>query len=169
MKYLAIVVVLAGAALGGYYYGSPYLAVADLRDAVASKNSENLSELIEFPAVRQSLKEQMTLVMMTNMKKEAADNPFALIGAGFATNIVDGMIDGFVSPSGLSKILENEDGSGPAVFDNVELEYPKLDKFIITIQKDKEPLRIVMRRSGFAAWKITEMRIPTQDMFSDDK
>ena len=79
MKKIGAAVVLVGALVGGVYYASPYLVLNELRQAVAAKDSEVLKELIDFPSVRQSLKDQFNVILASNMAAEAKDNPFAAV------------------------------------------------------------------------------------------
>ena len=167
MRISIFVAVVLSILICGYYVGSPYLAAAELRDAMANKDGEALSELTDFPAVRQSMKEQMSLAMMAKMKEEEGGSPFALLGAGIAASMLDGMIQGIVSPAGLAKIMEGKNRD-PIQFDNAKLVYNDMDKFMIQLEKDGDPLTVVLRRGGFASWKVTEIRLPLESIMAQN-
>ena len=52
---------IVGALFAIYVAAAPYITVYQMKSAAESRDGEALSEHIEFPSVRQSLKDQMIL------------------------------------------------------------------------------------------------------------
>ena len=76
-----------------------------IKVAVETGDSEKLSEDINFPLVRQNLKEQLSAAMATNARDELSDNPFAALAIAFSDKLVEGMLDTFVTPSGIASLI----------------------------------------------------------------
>ena len=51
----------------GLYLGSPYLAVRSFKDAARSADVHKLEAAVDFPAVRENLKSQMSIALMPEM------------------------------------------------------------------------------------------------------
>jgi hypothetical protein len=52
------------------------------------------------------MKEQVNAVMIKDAASELEDNPFGALAIGFASKLVGGMVDSFVTPSGLANLME---------------------------------------------------------------
>ena len=63
---VSILIVLAGIA----FYCTPYLAYRNIRMAAENKDAETLSEYIDFPAIKKSLKENFKAKIEVTEKKE---------------------------------------------------------------------------------------------------
>jgi len=55
--------------IAGLYIGSPYLAARSFIAAARSGDTDDLEAAVDFPAVRQSLKAQMTAMVSAKMSK----------------------------------------------------------------------------------------------------
>lgn len=154
-----------------YVAAAPYITVHQMKSAVESRDGEALSEYIEFPSVRQSLKDQMNAVFMKEMTKELEGNPFAAVGAAFAGVMIDKMVDAYVTPAGISQLMLVEkptptaggdagSDSGREPFANASRSYESLSKFVVTVKGDTgDEGKFVFRRRGMG-WKLTEILIP---------
>jgi hypothetical protein len=103
-------IVVIGVLLMGYVVGAPYWTVHQMRSAAKDRDGEALSEHIDFPSVRQSLKEQVNAMMMKEMstKAELKENPFAALGMAFASTLVDKTVDTFVTPAGITQLMSGK-------------------------------------------------------------
>lgn len=173
---IAAFVVLFGAA----YVGSPFWAARQFRDAALSANVDDLDAAVDFPAVRESLKSQMTVALTAKMQNdpEMQNNPFAGLGMMMMPAIIAKMVDAFVTPEGISALVKRgkvEKGStgaesGPEVDYNYD--YRALDRFAVTVrapdtERDQAP-NFVFERRGLFSWKMTRLEIP-QDAFAGSK
>ncbi len=154
-----------------YVAAAPYITVHQIKSAAKSRDGEALSEHVEFPSVRQSLKDQMNAVFMKEMAKELEGNPFAAVGAAFAGIMVDKMVDAFVTPAGITQLMSGEKpnptesgesgrDSAREPFANASMAYESLNKFVVTVKGDAgDDGKFVLRRRGIG-WKLTEILIP---------
>jgi hypothetical protein len=159
--------------VGGYVAGAPYLVAYQMKSAAEANDGEALSEHIEFPSVRQSLKDQMNASLAKGMYLDAEiqDNPFAALGAAFAGVMVDKMVDTYVNPAGITQMMAGEkpqstDGSNDSSnqekqpFSNASMSYTNANKFVISVLDDERAeSRFILRRRGLE-WKLTEILIP---------
>jgi uncharacterized membrane protein YvbJ len=174
MKNKKLIISILLPALAVLYVASPYLALKSLHSAVEDGDRDKLENRIDFPTVRNNLKDDVNAMMasaMAEVSEEDADDSgmeaFAMI---FASTIVDGMIDGFVTPSGISKLikegqLEEEDKETTVSEENEEM--PELTyaffqsptKFKATLGND---LTLILKLDGLS-WKLVRLIIPEDE------
>jgi hypothetical protein len=97
-------------ALGAYAYW-PYLTAKKLEDAFRSADKEALSRLIDFPAVRQSLKDQVRAKMNAESAETPAppnSHPAKVKAASLAAVVADKVIDSMVTVDSIAKYLRLE-------------------------------------------------------------
>ncbi len=166
---LAIAVIV-----GGIYFGSPYLAARNLKQAAVSGNADTLEAAVDFPAVRESLKSQLNAQLMAKMQNdpEMKNNPFAGIGMMMIPAIIDKALDAYVTPHGIAALARGEKKPGAAVKGNENVEYDYayvgLDRFRVKVRnKDRndKPLGLLFERRGFAGWKLIRVEFP-EDVFA---
>ena len=160
-----------------YVVAAPFITVYRMKSAAENHDGEALSDHIEFPSVRQSLKDQMNAMFTKKMveDEEMKDNPFAALGAVFAGVIVDKMVDAYVTPAGITQLMAGEkpqsgaeqgDGSTGSTelkpLEDASMSYESLDKFVVKIKDaDGRVVKFVLRRRGIG-WKLTEIIIPLE-------
>jgi len=171
-KLLAIVVAILATV---YIISAPYITVYQMRAAAENHDGEALSEHVDFPSVRQSLKDQMNTMVMKHMSSnEMKDNPFAALGTALATVMVDKMVDVYVTPAGITEQMKGEKpapadsgqsgvGSTRKPFADASMSYESLNKFVIVVKGDsRQEARFVLRRRGID-WKLTEILMPLEE------
>lgn len=159
----------------GYVAAGPYLTVSSIKTGIVEKDSDKLSENIEFPTLRNNLKEQFNAAMLKNAATELKDNPFAALAAGLATKMVDGIVDSFVTPSGLAAIMEGEkpskngnvESTTPTkkddLFKDARFSYDSTSKFSIWVPNDEgKEIRFVLQREGLS-WKLVNIIVPIDE------
>jgi len=115
-KLIVAGVVLVLLALGGLAFASPYLAVRGMRQAAQAQNAAKLSEYVDFPALRQSLKDDFSVRLTEELRKDPK-NPLAAIGLMFGASIVSQLVDAFTTPENLVRLMQGRIPQGPtAVF-----------------------------------------------------
>jgi hypothetical protein len=166
---IAIVVVICG-----YLYATPYLALNNIKKAAQAGDSDTVSKYIDYPSVRQSFKDQMNAVMAKELMKQDNDG-FAALGAMLASTMVDKMIDGIVTPEGMTLMLKGknlkdvEQGSQDIQTAETQEEhkpeyqagYTSMNAFEMVI-KDEDPskqVKVLMARDGLS-WKIHKIAVP---------
>lgn len=171
-KHLIIAGSVAGLAIVGFYLASPLVAFNSLKDAAHSGDADKLERLVDFPAVRDSLKAQMLASLSAHMAAdpEMRDNPFAGMAMLMVPAIVNGAIDAYVTPEGLGAMVKGQKpvGDAPAVEpaapgQDVETSfgYSDLNTFRVRVDPaDAEPLTMVMHRSGLFDWELKRIELP---------
>jgi hypothetical protein len=160
-----------------YVAVAPYITVHQMKAAAESHDGEAMSEHIEFPSVRQSIKDQMNAMLAKNMAEdqEMKDNPFAALGAAFAGMMVDKMVDAYVTPAGISQLMagekpkpqagQGEDGSNSSdhkPLADASMSYESLDKFVVRVKSnDGGEEKFILRRRGLI-WKLTDIIVPLE-------
>lgn len=168
----------AGLLVGGYVYASPYITLHNLRNAIENNDAAAIERQVDFPALRESLKEQAKAAMLQSMQREMAGNPFAALGMALAGPMVDSMVDVAVTPTGLRQLLASgrlaaqpgdpattEPAAQPATspLSNVSLGYVSINRFEVRIPPEQgsgAATRLILARSGLSDWKVTAIALP---------
>src|SRR5262249_216522 len=82
------------------YGASPYFSFWRFTAAVQSRDAAAISARVDFPAVRASLKRQLVGRFASHT---SSHNPWRPSGA----TLIDGIIDGYVTPEGIAALLSN--------------------------------------------------------------
>ena len=114
-KWAAVFAVMAGFFV--IYVGTkPYITAYQIKHAIERRDSEALSEHIEFSSLRQNIKDQINQEITKSMSEIEGinDTPFAGLGVALSEMFVNKMVDVYVTPAGLFQLLQTEqagDGS----------------------------------------------------------
>ena len=157
------------AAVLGFYVGSPYLASNDLKNAAASGDSDQLDTVVDFPAVRESLKSQLNAAVMIKMQNDAEmqDNPFAGLATMMIPVMVEKAVDAFVTPDGIAAMVRGQkpDAKVSATM-KPEAEYTtsyiNLDRFKVTVKNaetSETGPALIFERRGLFAWKLVKIEL----------
>ena len=169
---------IAVATLSTYAYFAPHRTLIKIREAAQKGDKEALRELIDFPSVREGIKEHANAYMMKNMEDRLRNNPFASFGMMLIPTFVDRMVDSYVTPSGIASVtkgikLDNKSQDKNQNTDNTEADsdgnnivrtnkYNGTSRFTATMcnKVNKEMcISLVLRREGFN-WKLTSIILP---------
>lgn len=181
MKLKKPVVVLLGLVILGWYYATPYLAVHSMTSAANKKDVPALSEYVDYPAVRESLKSALKTKMVGKLSKDGSNNPFAAIGLLLAGSVVDLMVEAMVTPQGLANLMHGEKPPAPKGAESspgqsapadkghrdketqVSRHYSGWNRFEIEVSQLSKPdqmVKLVMLRQGIASWKLSAIELP---------
>ena len=169
---IAVIVVL----VGGYYYASPYLALNTIKKAAQAGDSDTVSKYIDYPSVRQSFKDQMNAMMAKELMNQDTDG-FAALGAMLASTMVDKMVDGFVTPEGMTLMLKGKDlrdaeqdsqdtqtaETQEQPKPEYEAGYTSMNDFEVVIkdQDQSKEVKVLMVRDALS-WKIHKIAVPME-------
>ncbi|MEB3245390.1 MAG: DUF2939 domain-containing protein [Vampirovibrionales bacterium] len=94
---------LIGFILIGLYFGHAYTSVYFLFQDIYQQKLSADDERINFEKIRKSLKSKMTNCIMEsyNNDPDIKDNPFALMFMPLMQNMLNSLVDSYVSPEGL--------------------------------------------------------------------
>ena len=108
------VILWGGALLILLYIASPYYSLFSLIQSLNEGDTVTLKKTVDFPALRESLKDEMKSKLVQQTKRsisskeeELADKLVSGMGAMFGPAIIDGLVDTFVTPSGLAGLISN--------------------------------------------------------------
>ncbi|WP_067278242.1 DUF2939 domain-containing protein [Mitsuaria sp. 7] len=194
-KFSKVALVAAVLALAAYWYWSPWLAIHQMRNAAKAGDATAFNERVDYPLLRESLKGQLSgaIGARTNDRSESGSDiakAGAALGSLFATAMVDRLVDAFVRPESVMRIMQegklmprrdsrskapNEapsdeggetDGSAtPSKREPIwTTERQGVDTFILYArragQAEDRRTGLVFQRRGFASWVLTEIRLP---------
>jgi hypothetical protein len=153
------------------YLASPYVTLWQVQRAIDAKDASALSEYIDFPSVRESLKDQVNAKMAREMEKSPrGSNGFAGLALLFGPVVVDRLVDSYVTPAGMASILDGNARAAPGSGNDsaakrgdgeVTRTYRDLDRFdLVRTTADGKEVRMVLRRHGLFTWKVSEFIVP---------
>jgi hypothetical protein len=156
---------------GGLLYASPYLTLYQMYQAVEHRDAQGISNSVDFPALRESVKENLQSVVLKETAKQ--NNPILnLIGAALGSALADPVLDRMVTPEGVMALLEGErlqagDGGTQSLSEkaaqvDVNPRYESFNQFVVSVKpkgEDVPPVDVILSREGLG-WKITGVRLP---------
>ncbi|OXI73224.1 hypothetical protein CFB81_07790 [Burkholderia sp. AU28863] len=102
---LIVALVVALIAALGYAYASPYVALGRLKSAINARDAQAISEYVDFPALRISLKQQVTEELMRRIDAMKKNSPFAVIGALIGSALIGPLVDAYATPEGVAALM----------------------------------------------------------------
>lgn len=104
-------ILLAVALAAGWWFGSPYWTLSQIRAAAKSNDADAISAYVDYPALRQDVKEKLTerMVGLTS-----GNDATSKLGRAMGMALVTPMVDTFVSPAGLKTAFERIGTGGAA-------------------------------------------------------
>jgi hypothetical protein len=189
IKLVALVALVALAAIAAYWYWSPFLAVRQMQIAAESSDADAFNRRVDYPKVRESIKRNFSAMFEDNLAKTASDDALARAGAAFGARLggvmVDRFLDAIVRPEMMMRAMQSgylspvggkppsdtsePDGDAPKRKLTWKYERQGLDKLVLyatqaeeagVMDRKRPSLGLVLERSGFATWKLTEVRLP---------
>lgn len=173
VKKVPILIVGLLVLVAGYLYASPYLALNNIKNAAKARDAEELSSYIDFPSVKQGVKDQVKAKFATEMLTGGDQGGFEALGSMFATAMIDQLVDGLVSPEGLSAMMlgdqeqaakeapTTQEQSSPS--DNLEYEtgYDSFNDFHVNLSNPTtdKTVKVMLHRDGLN-WKIVDIDFP---------
>jgi len=156
-----------------WFYFTPHRAVDAMRAAAEARNAAILTEYVEYPALKASLKANIhSLFSQSGHLKEKNTDPFAALGAAMAAAFIDPMIEKLVTPEGLSMMLQGsalqlDDRKSKKLSDKdfeTSMGYESLDRFVVTVTRkqtlEESPVALIFSRHGLFSWKLSGVQFP---------
>ncbi|MFM0054467.1 DUF2939 domain-containing protein [Paraburkholderia phytofirmans] len=101
---VTLVVIVVIAALG-FAYASPYIALNNLKRAANARDAQTVNQYVDFPALRESLKEQVAGLLTRRLGAHSNGNPLAAIGAMIGVALIGPLVDAYATPDGVAALL----------------------------------------------------------------
>lgn len=159
-----------------YVISGPYLTIHGIKSSIKENDHDRLSTYVEFNLLRKNLKDQFNAVMLKGTNKDTKNNPFAMMIASFASQIVDGLVDVYLTPSAIALLLDGErptndtklsfnetnqtDNKRTEPLKEYRTKFVSTDRFYVyTKGAHEEEITVVLQRFGLE-WKITNIILP---------
>jgi hypothetical protein len=176
-KYLVPGAVLFVLAVGAYLL-SPFWAVHKLRQAAEAKDAVYITDSVDFPSFRESLKGALTAQMAKEAAAPQQEDGFGVLGAAFGAMMVGPLVDALVTPEAVIGLMQGKDfevvseqasgGNAPDVSPGEEqrekvstsMRYEGLNRFVVCVtDKDQKAASLVLQRHGLFSWKLSGIRL----------
>ncbi len=171
-------------AVAAYWHWSPLVTIRQMREAARVGDADSFNDLVDYPRLRESMKSQLSAALTKKLDNgPQPNNEFAKAGAALGAmlglSLVDKMVDAFVRPETVMRAMQQgrmmpkrqpePAASSPAPAPEYEVQWQSerkgVNKYIAYALKPGQPedqrIALVLERSGFANWKLTEIRLPT--------
>jgi Protein of unknown function (DUF2939) len=185
MKQKTLVKIVGVVVLGGAVasYVSPYLTLHAMRSAIVDQDADAFASDVDFPAVRESLRAQILIMMQNKLSNDAdlKDNPFAGVGMMLGMGVANQVIDTMVTPAGVMQMMANAgpkrvekgaevpvpDASSAARSSSASADYSVRYRNWSTVavegrRQGAEPAVFTFKRSGLWSWKLTAVTFPPE-------
>mgnify|MGYP003947011245 CR=1 FL=1 len=161
------------------YFASPLLAVRGLISAAKAGDEAKLEQLVDFPAFRTSMKEELNAKLVEQMRSDLGDRAGGLSGLGMilAPTLISGAVDAFVTPQAVAAMVRSgEVPSAKSVARNrahvpdepsskvhQSYSYRGLNTFAIRLTREDQPdqyVDLLMDRRNVFGWKLAAIDLP---------
>lgn len=163
-------VVAAAVLAAAGFVASPWLAAKALGDAAERGDVRELERLVDFPSLRDSMKQEANARLVQEMRAEGGT--LGGLGALLGPALISGAVDALVTPQGVAVMVrtgqepETEPGATPKT-DEPEPErtlgYRDLNTFAIgfkDVRRDDRAVTLLMKRDGLFGWKLAAIDLP---------
>jgi hypothetical protein len=168
---VASIVVILG---GGIYsiYSMPFSTVNGLKEALEKQDATRVSQHMDFVNLRTNLKSMIrSQILAKAMQEQQKGNPLGMMGAGLGNAYVDGIVDQFLSPTGVATLFQLSKASPQANGQNwveqaqqqskVSMGYEGVNHFAVKLEDKKNPqavVHLIFWRDGLS-WKLADVRL----------
>jgi type VI secretion system VasI family protein len=104
---MAMKKVILGAAMlaAVVWFVQPYFAVYGIARAINSGDTVKLDQQVDWPSVRQGIKDDLNAVFARESKDRLKDNPFAGLALTLVPAMINNAVDAYVTPSNFGALL----------------------------------------------------------------
>jgi hypothetical protein len=178
-------VLVVAVAVPAYWYWSPYVAMRSMQVAAKKLDADAFNSHVDYPKLRDSLKQQFSARMGGQLSDAGrggsdAERAGASLGTMLGMAFTDRLIDVMVQPEYVMRAMDDgklqvidaakqQDASAtkpPKV--RWDAERTGVDRVVVYHADSKQKpadkrAGFVFDRSGFATWKLTEIRLPMKE------
>lgn len=162
------------------YVAAPVLAARELVAAAEAGDAAGLERRVDFPAFRESLKDELNARLMREMR-DSDDRAGRALAMLFGPALVSGVVDAFVTPEAIAVMVREGEPPAPdleggatapasaepeaAPDDRVRQSYGfrDLNTFTVTLTRQdrpETPVVLLMQRRGLIDWKLAGIDLP---------
>ncbi len=173
------VLALAILAFLGVYFGSPILTVNALVAAAKAGDEPALERLVDFPAFRDSVKDELTARLMAEAQSDPDVRNSGLGGLGMmlAPMLVSGAVDALVTAPTIAAMVRTAETPDPEDVATARAPEPEgedkdirqsygyrdLNTFVLGLtdpDRPEETLKLLLKRQGLFGWKLSGIDLP---------
>lgn len=163
MRKLLALLLLAVVLVGGWWYASPWLAMRGLADAAATRDTEQLEQRIDFPALRENARSQLD-----DAVTPGEDDTLGALAGLIVENVGGIAIEAALTPQGVARLIESGAlvaGLLPERLRNQQIDWAVerggLDRFraVGTFEDGTRGPVLVFDRHGLG-WQVTGFELP---------
>ncbi|HYC98098.1 DUF2939 domain-containing protein [Brevundimonas sp.] len=177
-KYIVGAAVVTIAVLAAAWAAAPVLAAQALIRAAKAGDARRIEQLVDFPALRQSLKDELNAELAAQMRRDPrmAESGLGGLGMILAPMLLSGAVDAAVTPEVVARMVTTAEAPDPTVRDDPEpgdtadegddihqaWGYRDLNTFAVTLTDRDHPdqrLALILERRGMFAWKLAAVDI----------
>lgn len=183
-SHILIAAAAVAASLALSSYASPYWTLHRMNTAIAEKDAERFSSHVDFPALRESVKGQLMVMMNKRLSRpEMADNPFSGIGQMMGAALINPIVDAAVSPAGVIAMFESgkaqplpgaagkQDAPAPGNArddaPNYAVDYEGWSRVAIS-KPGNDAGRFILKRTGLWSWQLAALELPASVLAAGD-
>ena len=162
--------------ISAHWYYSPYIVMNSMVSAAKAKDADKFNEYVDYPSLRESFKGQFSAKLADVMGSQPT-NRFSALGAMLGMTMINQVVDALIRPELVMKMMEegkaqqpNKSAGDKQTSNDSDTKAPKweferkgTDLVLATpIQEGSNDIQpvFVFRRTGYANWKLTEVRLP---------
>ncbi|MEX3957335.1 DUF2939 domain-containing protein [Trinickia sp. EG282A] len=104
----AVAIVIAAIvvfAILAYIYATPYLVLDRLKQAADARDAETVDRYVDYPALRASLKQQLSQLLSRRVESQKREHPLAAFGALVGMALIGPLVDNYATPEGVAALL----------------------------------------------------------------
>lgn len=182
-KLLTGIAVAAVAVFAVAWAAAPVVAAQGLIHAAKAGDARKLERLVDFPALRESLKDELNAEVAARMRRDPdmAGSPLGGLGMMLAPMILSGAVDTLVTPQVVADMVRTAEAPDPtrppaetvperndkADADDIHQAwgYRDLDHFAVTLTDRDRPdqhLALILERRGLFAWKLAAVDLQSE-------
>ena len=173
---VAIVVLVAA------WAAAPVLTAQALIRAAKAGDADRIEQLVDFPALRQSLKDELNAELAAQMRRDPrmAESGLGGLGLILAPMLLSGAVDAAVTPDVVARMVTTAEAPDPTVRDAPEpgdaadegddihqaWGYRDLNAFAVTLTDRDHPdqrLALILERRGLFSWKLAAVDIQNDE------
>ncbi len=177
MTFKRILIILPIIAIIGYLFSALY-STHQIYKGIYYNDKNLIREYVEWRKLRENLKNYLNIKLLEETQKDENFKDLGGLGVlitGFASKIVDNILDTYVNSEGLSMLIEKNvkvkklpKPSFETLIGGIKImEFTSHSSFKINHIIDKTEISLLFQRTGID-WKITQIEFP-DDLFENFK
>ena len=151
-----------------YLFSSPYITANRMLEHANDHDAETLIGYIDFPALRDSVKNQLKKLLQVEMPSELQRRILSAINSPSSKLLtVEEMIDRAVTDKSLRALLvnmkDNKDGL-ESLLTEVSMGWHGFKEFAVTVKRRRE-VKFILSRNKLVFWKLTAAILPIRQAY----